>query len=110
MRADYRDLSLVQPGAPAHGALARPGKAIGSEDEPALLASCRLDHDAMARGLGRSNRMAEIVFHVAPVEPQFARERRHRARLDGQSFDEIAAEGHLAIIQRRTQGMIARRE
>jgi hypothetical protein len=76
LRRHYRDLRLIEPGAPARGALAGPGKAIGSEDEPALLAPCRLDDDTMAGGLGRTNRMPEIIFDIPPIEPQLARERR----------------------------------
>src|SRR2546425_5243058 len=88
------DLRFVESCAFAFGALAWLCETVVAEDEAALLAARRFDDDGAAGGLRGANRMTQVIFDVAAVEAELARDGRHRARLRRENLDEIAPEGH----------------
>src|SRR5262245_63945010 len=97
------NLWFIDPAALAVGAPARLGEAVLAEHEAALLAARGLDDDRVAGGLRGSNRVTQIVFHVAAIEAELARDRRRRARFGRQNPDEVAPESHGAMAVSRSQ-------
>ena len=70
-----------------------PGQPFLVEDESALLAARRLDHDPFARGASGTNGVEKVDLEVLTWHPQLSRERRGCARRR-KYVAELPANGH----------------
>jgi hypothetical protein len=69
--------------------LARFGKFVFAEREPARPASRGLDHDTVTRRAGGPKKVPQILGHVAAVQAELAREGRRRPRFGAEQREEI---------------------